>query len=730
MSGFLPGSVGLWRRALVPVAWPEGANHPAPSPYRDGGVYLIVGGAGTMGVALSSSLARDHAATLVWMGRRPLDAQIRAKAEAIAALGGRVVYVQADVGDRGAVETAMSEILAACGELHGVVHAALAHHGAPLDRVSPEAFAAASIYKSEGARNLLLALREVPLDFFVCFSSIQSLVGDLAQGAYAAASAYQDALADQLDGVWPWPVRTIDWGYWGEGATGAADNRERLAAIGYGVVEARAGLEALAAALRSSLARVVVVAAAADVLADMGVLAERRLELPPAPVTPCGASISTALADAQRIHVGSADASSEASQQWERHLGASLVELFAGLGLAPGVAFEPDPSALAHHLAVGPEYVGLLASLLELLDRHGQLRARADGRLELIPAAALPQSDLAPSLAPHQRLLAACVAAAPAVVRGELPATQVLFPAGSSALVEGIYRDNPIADGFNSLCAALIQTHARARLAEREPTRPLRILEIGAGTGGTTAAVLAALSSFGTRVHYTYTDVSEAFLDHGRARFGDAAAVLEFGLFDVSREPAGQGYALGSYDLVLAANVLHATARIRESIRHARALLGAGGWLVLNEVTRVEAFTTMTFGLLRGWWAFEDAELRLPGGPLLDVDRWRRALVAEGFAGCVALGRNGLTDDRSTAGSLELSARASASRPLAGVSADRSTAASLELSARASASHPPAGDSADRSTAGSQHILIAESDGSRCTLVAPPVARAAAPSRA
>ena len=631
----------LLRQTLLPVEWPADL----PSPYRDEGVYLIVGGAGTIGLDLSLALARRHRARLVWLGRGPLDADRRARVARVEAEGGRVLYLAADVRDPAAIAAAIAETRAHFGALHGVVHAALAYHRTPLADEQPDTFRAAFDPKADGARTLLHALRDTPLDFVAFFASIQALVGDVGQAAYAAGCAVQDLLADILDGRAPWPVRAIDWGYWGSGATADPGNQDRLSALGYRVLPPDVGLAALARLLAVDLARVVVVRADPDVQRTLGVDPIDRL-VPPHRTLALLAARRPALQALAAAPLPGPTAAEQAL--WDDHVFSALHALVNRLGLAihPHHDLEApalDPATihphhdLAHRLRIAPIYGPLFAALLALLARRGLLLAHG-ADLVLRPADPIPPPAL-PGLGPHRRLLAACLAAAPAILRDELPATDVLFPGGSLHLVEPVYRDNPVADGLNLLLAQAVLDHVRARLAD-DPTRTIRILEIGAGTGGSTAPLLAALTPHADRLVYTYTDVSTAFLDHGQARFA-AVPHLRFARLDIARDPAGQGLAPGTEDLVIAANVLHAAPRIRDAVRHARSLLRPGGWLVLGEVTRVEPFTTLTFGLLRGWWAFEDPADRLPGGPILDVPRWRRVLAGAGFRDTLALGGAG-----------------------------------------------------------------------------------------
>ena len=116
-------------------------------------------------------------------------------------------------------------------------------------------------------------------------------------------------------------------------------------------------------------------------------------------------------------------------------------------------------------------------------------------------------------------LVEACLRALPEILTGKRLATDVIFPNGSMHLVEGVYQGNAGADYFNGVLADTAVAYVRERLA-RDPSAEIRILEIGAGTGGTTSAILPALAPFNDRIReYCYTDLSQAFLMHAEQRY-------------------------------------------------------------------------------------------------------------------------------------------------------------------------------------------------------------------
>ena len=160
----------------------------------------------------------------------------------------------------------------------------------------------------------------------------------------------------------------------------------------------------------------------------------------------------------------------------------------------------------------------------------------------------------------------------------------------------------------------------------------MRVLEIGAGTGGATMPLLRRIERDGRLPvdAYTYTDISAGFFEKARAKFGAWAGQMRFQTLDVARDPLAQGYAAGSFDLIVASIVLHATPLMDVTVAHARALLRPGGRLVLMELTAVAAAQNAIFGTLEGWWMAADGRR---DGPLLTVPEWDACLKRHGFSG-------------------------------------------------------------------------------------------------
>ncbi|MFE9858104.1 beta-ketoacyl synthase N-terminal-like domain-containing protein [Streptomyces sp. NPDC005780] len=302
------------------------------------------------------------------------------------------------------------------------------------------------------------------------------------------------------------------------------------------------------------------------------------------------------------------------------------------------------PEAARESAGLAPGYGDWFDECLRVFERAGYIDRR-DGRILLDDAMRYrpieqlwrqwetekPAWQENPDLAATHLLVETTLRAFPDILSGRRPATEVIFPGGSLELVQNAYATNPASAFFNQVLAADMVARLRRR-ARARTTDAARILEIGAGTGATSAVVLEALRSARLDVReYCYTDISRAFLNHAERSFGAENPSLTCGILDIERPVADQGFTLGGYDAVVAANVLHATRDIRHTLRNAKALLQPGGLLVLNELTANNLLSQFSFGLLDGWWRYEDPHVRIPGSPLLSTAHWRHVLTQEGF---------------------------------------------------------------------------------------------------
>ena len=317
-----------------------------------------------------------------------------------------------------------------------------------------------------------------------------------------------------------------------------------------------------------------------------------------------------------------------------------VVRAMHQLGWAPVAGERVSVVALAERLKVTSRHQRLFGRLLVILEEAGHLQRSEPGWTVLHPLpAAQPAQHWArlnaefPCGNAELELTGRVADRFAEALRGDVEPMQLLFPDGSLDTTERLYRDTPTARFYNGLMAEVVGAAAAAHAAGRT----LRVLEIGAGTGGTTAHVLPRLPAQG--VEYTFTDIGPLFVARARERFG-AHAFMRYQVLDLEREPLQQGLAPGSFDLVIASNVIHATADLRRTLVRVRQLLAPGGVLAMLEVTAPQRWFDLTVGLTEGWWAFSDTDLR-PDYATLPRAGWMSLLGACGFDSAAALPEGG-----------------------------------------------------------------------------------------
>ncbi|MCK8516801.1 acyltransferase domain-containing protein [Methylonatrum kenyense] len=313
----------------------------------------------------------------------------------------------------------------------------------------------------------------------------------------------------------------------------------------------------------------------------------------------------------------------------ERFTVAHVAETLRAMGAFTKPGESRDADSLIHDLGIPALYRHLMQKWLERLARDGVLRREGDTFMVDAP---LPPQDLGARLRESEQIMGDdpalmafirhCASKLREVVAGRESPLEMLFPEGSYDLSEALYESANMNRYANAVAGAVLEAAAR----QGRPQRPYRVLEVGAGTGGTSATLLPLLDPETTS--YVFSDVSDVFLNHARRKFADYgfARYIEF---DLDRELETQGLVAGSFDAIVGANVMHAARDLEGAIGRLAKLLAPGGLLLLVEVTEQHAWLEISAGLVEGWQHFADG---LRGdNPLLPASRWQDALTAHGF---------------------------------------------------------------------------------------------------
>jgi acyl transferase domain-containing protein/NADPH:quinone reductase-like Zn-dependent oxidoreductase len=214
---------------------------------------------------------------------------------------------------------------------------------------------------------------------------------------------------------------------------------------------------------------------------------------------------------------------------------------------------------------------------------------------------------------------------------------------GQTTGLEIALGDNLLVDLYTlgrGVCSAYPRVQDMVDLLAHKNPR-MKILEIGAGTGGATSHILDTLeaeSPFKRYQEYTFTDLTPYFLSAAQDKFA-ASRGINYSILDIEFDPLEQGFSAGEYDLIVASQVLHATSSLARTLQNVRRLLKPGGKLLLLEFTKVHPVSTFVLGTFPYYWnGVTDGRVN---GPLAGRDRWNTELVHSGFSGIdIILGDN------------------------------------------------------------------------------------------
>lgn len=245
----------------------------SPIPWKEKGVYLITGGVGGLGRLIAEEIVAQIPATLILVGRSALDSAQQEYLAKLAQQACRVEYRKVDVNNRAQVEALIGWIDDELGPLSGVIHAAGEIRDEFISRKHSDEFRAVLRPKVTGSWNLDQATAELPLDFFLMFSSIAAVWGNAGQSDYAAANAFMDAFAEHRNqqrdhGERQGVTISVNWPLWDQGGMRLDDAAIALMRESTGLVplDSELGIKALRRILSLNHPQVMVLSGDADKL--------------------------------------------------------------------------------------------------------------------------------------------------------------------------------------------------------------------------------------------------------------------------------------------------------------------------------------------------------------------------------------------------------------------------------------------------------------------------------
>jgi acyl transferase domain-containing protein/acyl carrier protein/SAM-dependent methyltransferase len=306
---------------------------------------------------------------------------------------------------------------------------------------------------------------------------------------------------------------------------------------------------------------------------------------------------------------------------------AYIVEAFADLGVDLS---RLDTGDEIPGLPVIPKHHHLRDALYQILreggvvDYDGSRHFRSEKPLEPTSSRQLLKAiiQLHPQHAKEHELLDLVGSQLGELLRGEKDPLSVLFGSKASrTLLEDVYSSSPMYVVMSQLLATFLQSTLRK--SSPGTGGKFRIIEVGAGTGSTTGWIVQRLVECGVPVEYTFTDISSSLVAAAKRKFSKMDCIL-YTTLDIEKEPPTD--LQGHFDVVISTNCIHATSNLSRSLANLNKLLQPNGFMALVEFTKRFSWFDIVFGILEGWWLFDDGRRYVLAPP----EHWAR--VASGFA--------------------------------------------------------------------------------------------------
>ena len=622
-------------------------NQNLPS-FKNSGVYVIVGGAGTVGTILSHYLIDTYSANVVWVGRKAKDNEsIQERLLGFNGKSREPVYLQGDVCVELELKEIKTQVLNRFGEIHGVIFSGIVFwFNSAMHSIDEKEFIEVLQVKSKGSMNCLDVFGNSVTDFICLFSSAQSFSFSGASGlpAYASGITYADKVCGLLKSQYSTPIGIVNWGFWKASQIGSSANQN------FSTLEnndACRSLDHFIGALRNrQLDQCLIMNASIPVQALMNLGTQKSLYR-----MSDAACVNSIYSDFNRQNKNTMEKIAEKVNTIPfGELHSWLVRLtlyyFKSEGLLPDNNFQRNDllncfQKLTSKNFIVNKYRKWWMECMETL-LASDFYSVSDGIYTELNHERINKNILRGwsdyknvnannnELSAQINLVSNCFENFKPIIAGFKPPTDVLFRQSSMENVEGIYKENKIGDFFNNTLVYGLESFIKQNL-NTNVNKKIKIIEVGSGTGGTSASVLKMLDQYSENVEFYYTDLSKAFLHHGEDNYSQSRNYFKTKIWNVEQDPKSQGFDESTFDVVIAANVLHATTDIQRTLGMVNFILKPKGKLIINELVEKTFYSTLTFGLLDGWWLADDDHYRVNGSPLLTRKMWEIVLGQCGF---------------------------------------------------------------------------------------------------
>ena len=309
---------------------------------------------------------------------------------------------------------------------------------------------------------------------------------------------------------------------------------------------------------------------------------------------------------------------------------AYICEAFRALGSDVGRIAQGQQISL---IPYQPKYKKMMMRVLEILEKHDILITQESDHIRgrrqspSTPSHELHEEFVTkyPAYAGEARLMALTGPKLAECLSGKTDPISLMFRgAAAQKVMEDYYCASPMLSTLTEQLVTFIQAVVTSSRTMSRDT-PIRILEVGAGFGGTTTRLAEVLEASGVPISYKFTDISPSLVKGAKTKFAKYPWI-EFQTLNLENDMPAQ--LKGRYDIVIGTNCVHATTNKTKTITRLKTLLNPKGFMVLSEVTQLIDWYDIVFGLLDGWWLANDGSTH----PLQPPESWIRSFKEAGFS--------------------------------------------------------------------------------------------------
>lgn len=556
-------------------------------PFNKESVVLIIGGGSGIGALTAAHIAERYHSRIAVCGRR---AELKDKPDYID-------YYSCDISDKLQVERLFDTVHQRYGRIDTVIHSALVLDDSTIANMTEEQLLGGLAPKTSGIINIASAMIAHNVGELIIYSSVMSFAHYAGQSNYSGGSVFIDCFAAYAAKELGIRCRVFNWGLWSQ--TGIVTDSFHVGVMkkkGFLGMDNAEGMKMLEEGLRCANRQVVVLKQIGTTVTD----ALNDYRYPEALAAADDNGFSDYLAD----RLITADKVTKLLDYKNRIK-------FISVAFADRVLKEVRSDSMT---ITGRNNQLLYKELEEAIEADSDI---LDAPIEI-------GDDC------YTRLLDKIELAYTDVLYGRTAATELLFKNDTKQLVADIYGNNELADYYNTIITKALQYKILTFLRSKEKhSRKIKILEVGAGTGGTTRPVAEGLEPFSDFIEYYYTDISKSFVLHAEKRFG-SYSFFRYRTLNIDK-PLAEDLAAMNFDYIICANVIHAVADLDLALDNLNRMLDISGSLIMYEMTEKLLFNTIIFGLLDGWWLNENDRRRIKGSPLLTKYSWKKVLEKHNF---------------------------------------------------------------------------------------------------